>query len=209
MNYRVSLPIVLSFVLVLSSCSMPQMQVRAPYRVKERVSLGFQKAVIYELSDSLSSFAKQRYLPYYRFDLLNERGVVIQQYVGAFQEYLSRVAGSLRPEQKLLIQSTLKSNEVVDSTTHMSSWSYPNYEGEVSDLGQNGTIIHTRYWSIDSVGTEKPAELFTTRAVSVPYQQNSLQLQRNAADFKRIRTEADEYVYYDFKRFVLSRFSNQ
>ncbi len=161
--------------------------------------------MIYELSDSLLAFSRHRYIPYYRYELQDERGTVLQQYVGAQQEFLSRVAGALRPDQKLLIQSVLLKSKQLDSTTLLTTWTYPNYEGEVSDLGENGNAIRTRYWSIDSVGSEKPVELFATRALSVPAD-SLAPIKRSPEELKKLRSEAEEYVYYEFKSFVLSRF---
>ncbi len=205
---------------VLDSCSVPTLQITAPYTLRERVSLGFRKALMYELSDSLSAFAKQRYVPFYRIDLLNEKGEVVQRYIGAVQEYISRVAGSLSANQKSMIQASIGKTTALDSATMMTYWNYPRYDGEVSDISASGEAIRTRYWSIDSVALDsrgnpmssasnESMELYTTRAISIPYKGTTMQLNRTAADFRALRSEADEFVYYDFKSFVLKRFANQ
>ncbi len=204
--------IVVLYVIVtfgISSCSMPQIRVSAPYTIKEKISLGFRKAVMYQLIDGSTAFANKRYVPLFRFELLDEKGEVVQQYVGAYQEFLSRVAGGMTPEQKALVVAMPVESKKIDSGRVGTTYSFPNYEGEVSDLGESGSVVRTHYWSLDSVGTSASVEVFSTRAVSTPYTSNKMSVNRNSDDLASIRKEGEDYAYYDFKSFVLTRFRDK
>lgn len=190
---------------IFAACSAPQTQIQALYTVKERIALGEHKVVVYRIADTMSTFAKCRYVPVYRFDILNDSGKVKQQYLGAVQEFLSRVAGTLRPEQKTYLQSLPLKNKEQDSNTIQTGWTVPNYEGEISDVQDASSIIKTSYWSIDKISPGKAEEVFTTNVVSIPYYEKKLRPRRTINESLQLLRDGEELAYYDLKRYVLAQ----
>ena len=121
------------------------------------------------------------------------------------QEYLSRVAGTLRPEQKTLLQAQPIKTQSVDSLLVSTTWLVPNFEGEVSDISESAPTIKSRYWSIDSVGAQKQVEIFATRVKSTPFYNRKLNTERTADESRALLNDADSFVYFEFKNFILTR----
>lgn len=131
----------------LPGCSVPMRPLSTPLRLYDTFTTRTHIPVyVYECWDSVH-FAQARYIPFFLFRPADPRAPL---YVAAWQEFLGRFAGPLRPAQKELLQSILNRSELSDS---IAQWRIPIYEGEVSDL-RHTTPVRNLYWSIDRYGAD-------------------------------------------------------
>lgn len=131
----------------LISCRVPTRPLSTPLRLYDTFTArGNLPVYVYECWDS-THFARARYIPFFLFRPADSRAPL---YVAAWQEFLGRSAGPLRPAQKELLQSLLERRDLSDS---MALWYVPVYEGEVSDL-RHTTPVRNLYWSIERYGSE-------------------------------------------------------
>ncbi|MCS6965215.1 MAG: hypothetical protein NZ473_00395 [Candidatus Kapabacteria bacterium] len=124
------------------SCTVPTVPATVPLRLHDTFTVGNALRVhVYECWDS-TTFAHLRYIPFFLFRPV---GGYAPLYVAAWQEYLGRFAGPLRPAQKELLRSSLRPERLSDS---IAVWHVPIYDEEISDL-RHSTPVRNRYWSVE------------------------------------------------------------
>ena len=110
---------------LLIACNLPTTTVQLPVREKERIRLGSYTILVHEYGDSLEKLARFRYFPVFHFVVFDSAKVPVQQYVGAWQEYLARFAGRLRDKQKEYIEGFPDFVPKLDTHYVKTSWRYP------------------------------------------------------------------------------------
>lgn len=186
-------------------CTTPKVQLSAPYTIKEKILLGDNKVTVYMVDDTLKSLGKYRYIPVYRFDVTDEKGTLVQQYVGGYQEFLSRTAGLLPADQKQYIQTLPAGVNLTDSTRPRLLWTIAKSSSDINDGSDAGTVIKTSYWSLDKIENVAASEVFTTEVVSVPFSGGEIVTNRQREDCKKILIDGEDHAYYEMKRFVIAQ----
>jgi len=191
--------------LYLFGCATPKVQLSAPYTIKEKISLGEFKITVFMVDDTLKALGKYRYIPVYRFDVVDDKGSLIHQYIGGYQEFLSRTAGVLPPQQKQYIQTIPAGIVTSDSNRPRLLWIIPKASSDINDGTNAGTVIRTTYWSLDKIVNLSASEVFTAGVVSVPYNGGEIVVNRQKDDCRKILNEGEDNVYFDLKRYVISQ----
>lgn len=185
---------VVGVALLVSGCGSSGYTVPATYITKERLRLGYKTVVIRELVGSWSAFEKTGYVPAYRFAMLDEKGVTVCEWVGA-----------LHFEQSLLKQSaqvSVAKDSKVDSLRTSTIWNFSDTLHVQTSAGTAPAV--TQYWSVDSTASGAIFEKYRLpmredgtggRIAAVP----------DANAMKKVMEEAGKYVYFDIKRYVVSK----
>ncbi len=179
--------------IVLSGCTVPTVPVATPLRLYDTFHVANSLQVqVYECWDS-TVFAP-RYVPFFLFRPLDTQAPI---YVAAWQEYLTRFAGPLRPAQKEVVQVVLDWKRLSDS---LAWWRIPTYAGEVSDL-RHVTPVRNRYWSIERYygGTFSESAVLWLR--SFPQEEPWDWRQRPPGFWHQLREEA-RAMYPELKRHI-------
>lgn len=183
----------LCFLGLVAGCRVPTVPAVTTLRLYDTFSVGGTVSVqVYECWDS-TVFAHPRYVPFFLFRPADRR---LPLYVAAWQEYLGRFAGPLRPAQKELLRSVLQRERVSDS---LCWWRIPTYEGEVSDL-QHITPVRNLYWSVERYA-EDVTEVAVVWLRSYPQTEPWQWRPRPAGFWQRLRQEALA-LYPELKRHV-------
>jgi hypothetical protein len=193
------------FVLLISalvaSCSLPKTVVKAPLKVREEFTVGNYKVIARESSDSVQKFFAFRYYPVYHFAVVGPDGKNAERYVGAWQEFLARFSGSLREHQKELLQGFPLFPPLSDSAQH--SWSFPLYEGEVSEL-KNIEPVRVSYWSLDKItGGDESYEALVLGMLAVPNRDANLEERKNDPAYRENLLKMGENIYGEMKKFLI------
>lgn len=174
-------------------CSVPTLPVATPLRLYDTFSVGGVLPVhVYECLDSTQ--VAPRYVPVLLFRPLDARAPI---YVAAWQEYLTRFAGPLRPAQKELVQIILDRQRLSDSVAW---WRVPTYSGELSDL-RHVTPVRNRYWSLERYDRDKVSEEAIFWLRSYPQEEPWEWQHRPPSFWQQVQLEARE-LYPELKRHV-------
>jgi hypothetical protein len=180
-------------VLLSAGCSIPTVPCSSPLRPYDSFSVGGYTVRVYEALDSLC-FHSSRYFPAFLFVATGKR---TRLYVAAWQEFLARFPGPLRPAQKELLRAS-------PARWHDSvvQWRIPLYSGEVSDL-QYVTPIRTAYWSVERYhGSRDGEELGIAALQSVP-QTTPWDWRSRPPQFWQQLRQQSSAVYAELKRLVV------